>query len=48
VLPEDEVIRFCLAVAEENMRLAAGEPIQPQSIAEIADWLRRLLGFESL
>jgi len=42
-LPEDEVIRFCLAIAEENMRLAAGEPITPQGIPAIAAWLRRLL-----
>jgi death-on-curing protein len=43
-LPKDEIIRFCLAVAEENMRLAAGEPVQPKGIPEIADWFRRLLG----
>jgi death-on-curing protein len=42
-LPEDEVIRFCIAVAEENMRLAAGEPITPQSIPAIAEWFRKLL-----
>jgi len=42
-LPRAEVIRFCLAIAEENMRLAAGEPITPQGIPAIAAWLRRLL-----
>lgn len=42
-LPKDEVIRFCIAVAEENMRLAAGEPITPQSIPAIANWFRQLL-----
>jgi len=42
-LPKDEIIRFCLAVAEENMRLAAGEPITPTSIPEIAAWFRWLL-----
>jgi death-on-curing protein len=42
-LPKAEVIHFCLAVAEENMRLAAGEPITPQSIPAIAGWLRQLL-----
>ncbi len=47
VLPEDEVICFCPAVAEENMRLAAGEPIQRKSIAAIATWFRRLLGLEA-
>ncbi len=46
-LPKDEIIRFCLTVAEENMRLAAGEPVQPKSIAAIADWFRRLLGLEA-
>jgi death-on-curing protein len=46
-LPDDEVIRFCLAVAEENMRLAASEPIVPKSIPEIADWFRRLLGSDT-
>ncbi len=46
-LPKDEIISFCLAIAEENMRLAAGEPIQPKSIAEIAVWFRGLLGLES-
>jgi death-on-curing protein len=46
VLPEDEVIRFCLAIAEENMRLAAGEPITPQDIPAIADWFRRLLDLQ--
>ena len=44
VLPVDEVIRFCLDVAEENIRRAEDETIQPKTIAEIADWFRRLLG----
>jgi len=44
VLPMDEVIRFCVEVAEESQRLAQGEPIQPKSIAEIAAWFRHLLG----
>ncbi len=43
VLPEDEVIRFCLAVAEENMRQSRGEPVEPKGIAEIAAWFRQLL-----
>ncbi|MDQ1300243.1 MAG: death on curing protein [Chloroflexota bacterium] len=42
-LPKDEVIRFCIAIAEENMRLAAGEPITPQSILAIAEWFRQLV-----
>jgi len=47
VLAEGEVIRFCLAVAEENMRLAASEPITPTSIPEIAAWFRRLYPLNS-
>lgn len=42
-LPKDEVIRFCLDVAEENMRQARGEMIETKTIAEIAAWFRRLL-----
>ncbi|MFN8459587.1 MAG: type II toxin-antitoxin system death-on-curing family toxin [Anaerolineae bacterium] len=42
-LPKNEVIRFCLAVAEENMRQARGEPVEPKTIAEIAAWFRQLL-----
>jgi death-on-curing protein len=44
--PKDEVIRFCLAVAEEHARQSAGEPVQPITIAEIAAWFRRLLAPE--
>jgi death-on-curing protein len=46
VLPEDEVIRFCLEIAEENIRRVEDESIQPKTIAEIADWFRYLLGVE--
>jgi death on curing protein len=42
-LPEDEVIRFCLVVAEENARRSEGESTDPITIAEIATWFRRLL-----
>ncbi|MGQ9627221.1 MAG: hypothetical protein ACUVV0_10010 [Anaerolineae bacterium] len=31
-------------VAEEALRYTEGESIQPKSIAEIADWFRKLLG----
>jgi len=41
--PTDEVIRFCLAVAEENARNFADESLQPITIAEIAAWFRQLL-----
>jgi hypothetical protein len=43
ILPKDEVIRFCLEVAEENMRQARGEPVEPKTITEIAAWFRQLL-----
>jgi hypothetical protein len=45
-LPEDEVIRFCLAVAEENAQHAPQEAAQPISVAEIAAWFRQLLAPE--
>jgi death-on-curing protein len=41
-LPMDEVIQFCVEVAEESRRLAQGEPTQPKSIAEIAAWFQNL------
>jgi len=41
-LPKDEVIRFCLALAEENLRLTAGETTQIVTVADIATWLRWL------
>ena len=47
-LEKDEVIRFCLEIAEENIRRTEDETIQPKTIAEIADWFRHLLGMESL
>jgi death on curing protein len=46
MLPADEVIRFCLALAEENALQSEGQPIQPITIAEIAAWFRRLLAPE--
>jgi death-on-curing protein len=43
ILPEDEVIRFCLAVAEENARQFENTAFQPMTVAEIAAWFRQLL-----
>ena len=47
VLPEkfplNEVVDFCVALAEENLRLAQGENLTPRTIAEIAKWLEQLL-----
>lgn len=42
-LPEDEVIRFCLEIAEENIHRAEDPSRQPRTIAEIAVWFRQLL-----
>lgn len=43
-LPQDEVIRFCLSLAEENLRLIAGEVEQTMVISDIAAWFRWLIG----
>ena len=42
--PFDEVIDFCVSVAEENLRRSRGETIAPSSISEIAAWFQKLLG----
>lgn len=43
VLPKEEVIQYCLALAEEN-RLSGQEPVTPtKTVAEIAEWLHHLL-----
>jgi death-on-curing protein len=47
-LPKDKVIRFCVEVAEEAMRQAEGEPVQPKTIAQIAAWFEELVEEPSL
>jgi len=42
-LPLNPVVEFCVAVAEENLRLSHGEISKPRSISDIAEWLRKLL-----
>jgi death-on-curing family protein len=42
-LPKDEVVCFCVQVAEEAARQADGEPVRPKTISEIAAWFRDLL-----
>jgi death-on-curing protein len=42
-LPKDDIIRFCVGLAEEGRRLAAGEPIAVQTIHQIAAWLKGLV-----
>jgi hypothetical protein len=46
-LPKAEVIRFCLDIAEENIRRLEDESVQPKTIADIANWFRHLLQIES-
>ena len=40
---KDEIIRFCVGLAEEGQRLAEGEPIAAMTILQIADWLKGLV-----
>ena len=42
--PLNEVIDFCVSMAEENLRQSQGENITPRTIPEIADWFQKLLG----
>jgi len=39
----DEVIDFCISIAEENLRQSRGENVEPRTIVEIAAWFRELL-----
>lgn len=43
-LPLNEVIDFCVSLAEENLRQARSDNVLPRTIPEIADWLQKLLG----
>jgi len=42
-LPLNHVVEFCIAVAEENLRLSRGENLKSRSISDIAEWLQKLL-----
>lgn len=48
ILPEQfplaEVVDYCVALAEENLRHARGEVVAPRTISEIAAWFEQLLG----
>jgi death-on-curing protein len=44
IYPLDEVIDFCVSIAEENLRQSQGEDIEPCSIGDIAGWFQELLG----
>ena len=41
--PKDEIIRFCVGLAEEGQRFAEGEPVAVKTISQIADWLKGLV-----
>ena len=41
--PKDDIIPFCVGLAEEGQRFAEGDPIAVQTIREIADWLKGLV-----
>ena len=40
---KDETIRFCVGLAEEGQRRAAGEPVAVQTISQIAEWFKALV-----
>ncbi len=42
--PLNQVIDFCVSIAEENLRQSPGEHITPRTIPEIAAWFQKLLG----
>jgi len=41
--PKDDIIRFCVGLAEEGQRLAEGKLIAAMTIDQIADWLKGLV-----
>ncbi len=43
LLPKDEIVDFCVAVADEARLQGEGEQVREKSIAEIARWLRGLV-----
>lgn len=43
-LPKDEIISFCIELAEETLREAEGTLVERKSIADIAAWFQKLLG----
>ena len=47
-LPLEEVVAFCVALAEENLRQSQGISSTPRTIPEIADWFQQLLGIQEI
>jgi death-on-curing family protein len=43
-LPLNDVVDFCVSLAEENLRQSRGETVSPRTIPEIAAWFQELLG----
>jgi death-on-curing protein len=41
--PLDQVIDFCVSIAEENLRQSRGENIAHRTVADIAAWFQELL-----
>ena len=40
----NEVIDFCVSIAEENLRQSRGENIIPLTVSDIAAWFQELIG----
>jgi death-on-curing protein len=43
-VPINEVIDFCVSVAEENLRQSRGEKVSLRTVSEIAAWFQELMG----
>jgi len=41
--PKEDIIRFCVGLAEEGQRSAAGKPLAAKTIRQIADWFSGLV-----
>lgn len=42
-LPKDDVIRFCVELAEEEKRRGAGQEVELKTVSEISIWLESLV-----
>ena len=45
IVPKQEVIDFCISIAEENQLISKGLISQTKALDEIAEWFRNLLGY---
>jgi death-on-curing family protein len=41
--PKDDIIHFCVGLAQEGQRSTVGEPLAAKTICQIADWFKGLL-----